>query len=168
MHFKAGTIYHLYNRTFNKTLAFPTRANYLFFTDKLASLRPLADILCYCLMPDHFEIMLYIPEGSVGLHMTNNGQMQVLSQKIGKALSSYSRAFNRQKRRSGSLFQPKTKSRMLDSEAKECMERIHSKPVINGLTFDAGNWEFCSIRDYAGVRHPICNVQLARALKLTD
>jgi putative transposase len=168
MNFKPGHIYHLYNRTFNKTLAFPTRANYLFFTDKLASLRPLADILCYCLMPDHFEIMLYIPEGSIGLRRTSNNQMQLLSQRIGKALSSYSRAYNRQKRRSGSLFQPKTKSRVLFAGAAECMNLIHTKPVTLGLTFRASEWEFSSMREYVGRRSPICSIQLAKKLRLTS
>src|SRR5688572_22260357 len=118
MNFKPGAIYHLYNRTFNHTLAFPTRANYQFFTDKILDLRRLCDILSYCVMPDHFEIMIHIPQQSPGLCMTPNGQMQILSRQIGNLLSSYARAYNKQQGRRGSLFQPKTKSRILASDAR--------------------------------------------------
>jgi putative transposase len=98
--------------------------------------------------------------------MTRNGQMQIFSRQIGTLLSSYAQAYNKQQGRRGSLFQPKTKSTRLTSDAPECMKVIHARPVNIGLTFRPSDWEFSSLRDYLDMRRPTCNVALARALNL--
>ena len=161
MNFQPERLYHLYNRTFNQTLAFPTRQNYLFFTKKLSRLQELCDILCYCLLPDHFEIMIHVPAGSPGLRRTTNGQMQVLSRRIGNLLSSYVRAYNKQQHRSGSLFQPKTKAKELAQNAIVCFKGIHDKPVRAGLVFDVLDWEFSSASEYKLNRRGLCNTPCA-------
>jgi len=166
MNFEPGQIYHLYNRTFNHTLAFPKAANYRFFIKNLRRLRPYCDLLSYCITPDNFEIMLHVPPDSPGLLMTRRGQMQILSRRIGTLLSSYTQAYNKQKGRRGSLFQPKTKSNHLGANARECMRRIHSKPVNLGLAFRTSDWEFSSVQEYEGMREALCNIPLARRFRL--
>jgi putative transposase len=162
MNFKPDKIYHLYNRTFNHTLAFPTRSNYRFFLRKLAQLRRSCSILCYCIMPDHFELILYMPEGSPGLRLTSKGQMQSFSRQIGSLLGSYAQAFNKQQGRRGSLFQPKTKAKVLDGDSIDHIERIHKKPVRAGLVFDANQWEFSSQAEYTTDVPGICHKTLAK------
>jgi hypothetical protein len=113
-------------------------------------------------MPDHFEIMLYMPPDSPGLRNTPKGQMQFFSRQIGTLLSSYARAFNKQQGRRGSLFQPKTKARILHRNIKDYFEGIHKKPVNAGLVFDARQWEFSSQAEYANNAPGICHKALAR------
>ena len=164
MIFKAGYIYHLYGRTFNHTLAFPTRANYLFFINKLKSLTSYADVLCFCLMPDNFHLVVYMPENARGLCRTSNNQMQVFSRVVGKMLGSYARAYNKQEHRRGSLFQPKTKLSVVNANEKEFLDFIHRNPVKAGLVFNMGDWEFSSYREYYHHTPGICNTELGRRL----
>jgi len=63
MHFEENTIYHVYNRSYNKRV-FYKDANYAFFLNKLKTLRDLCEVLAYCLMPDHFHLLVYLPENS--------------------------------------------------------------------------------------------------------
>lgn len=165
MIFKPDNIYHIHNRTFNNTLAFPTEANYRFFREKMRSLANCCDLLCYCLMPDHFDFIVYVSDGSMGVQRTANGQMQVLSRRIGTLLSSYTLAYNKQLHRRGSLFQPKTKSNPLNGNVMDCFDYIHQKPIKAGLAFKLSDWEFSSYREHQGsISGSICNKQLAAYL----
>lgn len=105
MNFTKKGIYHVYNRGNNKQLIFFTPANYQNFLKKIKKeINPFADILAYCLMPNHFHLLLLVKEES--------GQLSPhpLVRKIGTLLSSYTRAINIQETRTGSLFQQKTKA----------------------------------------------------------
>jgi putative transposase len=164
MVFKPNSIYHLHNKTFNGTLAFTTRANYRFFIEKLSELRGACELISFCLMPDRFDLILYVPEDSVGICRTSNDQMQVLSRRIGSLLSSYVRAHNRQQGRRGSLFQPKTKSSQINGRVSEYSDYVHQKPVRAGLVFRVDDWEFSSYCEYRGKANGICNTTLGRQI----
>jgi putative transposase len=61
MQFEPNNIYHIYNRGNNSQRIFFTRDNYLFFLKKLQTyITPFADILAWCLMPNHFHLMVYV------------------------------------------------------------------------------------------------------------
>jgi len=54
-----NVIYHVYNHTNNKEPLFRNEANYHLFLKKLRThLLPVADLMCYCLMPTHFHLQL--------------------------------------------------------------------------------------------------------------
>lgn len=128
MNFQSETVYHLYNQGNNRQIIFPRQQNYLFFLEKMRKhLIPYAEVLCYCLMPNHFHWLLYVkPEGaelfvpkiSTG-GSTHNGTSsrdgylprQNLNQSIGIMLSSYTRAINKQEGWSGSIFRQETKAK---------------------------------------------------------
>lgn len=129
MVFKPGCTYHISARTFNNTLAFPTRANYRFFIAKLRRLNRFCHLLGYCLMPDHLDMLVHLAAGAPGLQRTPNNQMQILSRAIGTLLSSYAQAYNKQQRRKGSLFQPKAKAARIRRDMSGRLESIHSGPV---------------------------------------
>jgi hypothetical protein len=119
-------------------------------------------------MPDHLEIIVHIPDSSPGLRRTANDQMQVFCRKVGNLLSSYARAYNKQQGRKGSLFQPKTKARMLRENLLTHIRYIHTKPVTAGLVFRADDWEFSSQREYARNRGCICDKYLVQELVRTQ
>jgi putative transposase len=169
MNFSENCLYHVYNRTFQSTRTFRSDRNYHYFLRKLSMLKSLCDLLAYCLMPDHFHLLLYIPSDSAGLaplsHRRESPQMQVICRKIGTILSSYTQGFNRQQGRVGSLFQPRTKSKQLDLEhALNCFYYIHENPVKAGLVNKIEDWRYSSIHEYVGRRQGFCNRKLSSEL----
>jgi len=124
MNFESGGIYHICNQGNNRQLIFFKRENYLFFMRKIkVHLLPYADILAWCLMPNHFHLMvevktLELPIGIEGVsesHPVNRGM--TLNASIGIMLRSYTRAVNIQEKRSGSLFREETKAICLNESS---------------------------------------------------
>jgi putative transposase len=61
MIFKKGYIYHIYNHGNNHRKIFLSHANYLYFLGKVKNhLLPFADLLAWCLMPNHFHFMVLV------------------------------------------------------------------------------------------------------------
>lgn len=131
MNYIPHQIYHIFNQGNNKQKIFFQERNYRFFLGKMQKhLLPLVDILCYCLMPNHFHWLVYTrPEACwpskkvkprkkyraegkwASLPIPDDDHQQALSNAIGILLGSYSRAINIQENRSGALFRPKTKAK---------------------------------------------------------
>ena len=131
MKYQPHQIYHIYNQGNNKQKIFFQKRNYRFFLGKMRKyLLPVADILCYCLMPNHFHWLVYTrpeacwPSKAVKPRkkykpgdaldrrpLPEDDYQQTFSHCIGMLLSSYTRAINNQENRSGSLFRPKTKAK---------------------------------------------------------
>jgi putative transposase len=66
MDFASGHIYHVYNRGNNSQTIFYTRENYLFFLEKLrVHILSHADVLAWCLMPNHFHLMILVKQVEV-------------------------------------------------------------------------------------------------------
>ena len=223
MEFEPGHLYHVFNRGNNSQKIFFTPANYLYFLNKVKTkILPHADILAWCLMPNHFHLMIHVNEKELGIpepltvvpelvttliqelndpgiqilnkkshllsktpiiheksaHLGKNNISYVLNDSIGNILSSYARAIQKQENRTGSLFQHRTKACCLtrmngispawfetafgaiinvsipEKEYPQvCFNYIHGNPVKDGLVKLPEEWEFCSARDYAGVRN---------------
>ena len=118
MQFEVGHIYHIYNQGNNRQPIFFDREHYLFFLQKMrVYLSPYCDILAYCLMPNHFHVMVEVKStGSGGATLSRtptnvaSSPSDSLNKSIGILLASYTRAINKQQNRSGSLFRSKTKA----------------------------------------------------------
>jgi REP element-mobilizing transposase RayT len=67
MNFSEERIYHIYNRSFDHKVLFESSRNYHFFINKMAQLKAYINILAYCIMPDHYHLMIHVPTGSEGL-----------------------------------------------------------------------------------------------------
>jgi len=165
MFFKEGCTYHIYNRS--NEIVFHNRENYLFFLKKIRELiLPYCNIVAYCLMPNHFHLILTIkPEGVTLINNEKLEEMQVLSRAIGTVLSSYTQALNKQQGRRGSLFAHKTKAKILndakDDYALNCFMYVHQNPILAKLVDKIENWEFSSFPDYIGKRNgTLVNQQL--------
>ncbi len=92
MHFAPNQVFHIYNRGNNQQPIFFNDNNYLFFLRKINNqLKPISDILCWCLMPNHFHIMINTREEACNVRPSFGGKpMQEISYRIGILLSSYS------------------------------------------------------------------------------
>ncbi|MFK8165566.1 MAG: transposase [Lewinella sp.] len=121
--YRSDTIYHLYNHSNGYQPVFRSEENYIFFLQKVRKhLYPVAEIICYCLMPDHFHFMIMPkhegcqPSASL---KPNNGKsdneedvfQQEISHQLRVLLSSYTKAYNRRYNLRGSLFRAKTKAK---------------------------------------------------------
>ena len=167
MKFSPG-FFHIYNRGINKQKIFFTKANYHFFLEKMRTeICPYCEVLSWCLMPNHFHILVHLSELNENhrkaMELFKGTQAQLLSRKIGTLLSSYAHAINKQEKRTGSLFQAKTKAKELDSQwdnyyAFNCFHYIHQNPLRAGIAFDLRDWEFSSFRDFMETRsHGLVN-----------
>ena len=66
MQFDSGHLYHIYNQGNNRQEIFLSRENYLFFIRKMViHVLPFADILAWCLMPNHFHLMVHVNHNEV-------------------------------------------------------------------------------------------------------
>jgi REP element-mobilizing transposase RayT len=148
MEFIPERLYHVYNRGNNRQAIFFSYGNYLFFLRKIRQhLLPCCDLLAYCLMPNHFHLLL---------ETKPDAQEKTLNAGFQTLLSSYTQAVNKQERRTGSLFQQHTKAKNLESAdaayATTCFHYIHQNPMKAGLVHRMENWEFSSFKDYCGLR----------------
>ena len=158
MHFEVDKTYHIYNRS-NETV-FYTNDNYLYFLSKVNRLvLPFADILAWCLMPNHFHFLLTPNvEGCDYVEEKHRPNVQNLSKNIGTLLSSYTKAINKLKDRKGKLFAHNTQAKCLNEQMNNdylidtCFHYVHQNPVRAGLCNHMKDWQFCSYLDYLGKR----------------
>ncbi len=168
MFFEENASYHIFNRS-NETL-FYTRENYLYFLKKVKRLIfPYCNILAWCLMPNHFHLLVQATrESTINADENHRPSLQRLSKNIGTLLSSYTLAINKQQNRKGRLFAHQTKAKLLNDNspisgadifkqinfdyATACFLYIHQNPLVAGLVEKQEDWEFSSFRDYSGLR----------------
>ena len=183
MFFESNHIYHVYNQGNNHTKIFFNRQNYLFFLKKIREhISPYADVLAWCLMPNHFHLMVFVKtvevmiDGSKDLNKSN--KTRTLNNSVGILLRAYTRAINNQEKRSGSIYRRATKAECITridgianaflntaeggslvaqiSEKEylqSCFNYIHNNPVKAGLAKNSEDWEFSSYLDYCGLRN---------------
>ncbi|MBC8047861.1 MAG: transposase [Fimbriimonadaceae bacterium] len=169
MNFEVENLYHLYNRSNNNQIVFHHHENYIYFLGKIRKeWLPYFDIIAYCLMPTHFHFIVSVK----GIQ-----QKEKANYAVGKLLSSYTRANNKENNSHGSLFQQKTKSKNLHTafDIKKylntsnyilyCLNYIHTNPLKDNLVSDLKDWQYSSYLDYAALRNgTLCNITIAEEL----
>jgi putative transposase len=61
MNLEKGFVYHVFNRGNNGERIFYNSSNYRFFCDKINTyVIPYADVLAWCLMPNHYHLMILV------------------------------------------------------------------------------------------------------------
>lgn len=158
MEFYNNSIYHIYNQGNNRETIFKGQDDYLIFLRKLGfHLKPHCTILAYCLMPNHFHIIILTDEncnekvkiGSLNLTKITNAFRLILSE--------YAQNFNKKYKRTGSLFRQKTKFKLADnmdaSYLKNLIYYVLSNPLEGKLVSKLQDWHFSSFRDLIGLRN---------------
>ncbi|WP_163325663.1 hypothetical protein [Draconibacterium mangrovi] len=195
MNFAPDHIFHIYNRGNNSQRIFFQRKNYLFFLKKIRThLLPHCDILAWCLMPNHFHLMVYVKKLEIDfVHRESRlSKKRNLNDSLAVVLRSYTRAINIQEGRTGSLFQNRTKAicvtdinsntpawfqseygtiiNIADPEKEYpqvLFDYIHENPINEKLVSRLDDWEFSSFLDYSGKRNgDLINRELAREFGL--
>jgi len=130
MQLEIGYLYHIFNQGNNHRKIFYKQENYLFFLKKIKeNITPYADILAWCLMPNHFHLMIFINKSEIYIEQKNDDESLefqkiadkqnkksklTLNDSIGILLRSYTRAINKQEKSTGSLFRAHTKAECLN------------------------------------------------------
>ena len=155
MLFEAGKYYHVFNRSNNGEVVFPSPQNYAYFLACAGKiLAPAFSLYAYCLMPTHFRFLLLAKK-----------EEKECSNAVGRLLRIYSNSVNKRRERKGSLFQPETVVKHIDDERflLRFIPYIHQEPVRAGLAPSCDHWEHSSHIDYTGRRcSPIVDLSLMR------
>lgn len=168
MRFSQPGLYHVYNRGINKQPIFFSRDDYQHFKFLCYKyIAPRCQIIAWCLMPNHFHFLMNVDEASLRTVIWGGNEMPALSNGFQLLQSSYAKSTNYKEKRTGSLFQQKTKSKCIEDQnyAITAFWYLHQNPVKAGLAENMWDWEYSSYQDYCGMRKDsLCNVALGKIL----
>ena len=139
------TFYHVLSRGNEKRETFLTRRDYEHFLELLSDScqRFQAILYSYCLMGNHFHLLLQTREAN-------------LSEFMKRLLSIYTSAFNRRHQRVGHLFQGRYKSFVVSAESYllELSRYIHLNPCRAGLVNRPEDYPWSSMKFFLGEKPP--------------
>src|SRR3989344_4923667 len=168
-----GEYYHIYNRgsdkrdiyiqprdynRFQKTIYYyqflgPKLSFSKFAKSELNSFKPdsekkLVEIICYCLMPNHFHFLVK--------QVKTNGISIFLSQ----LSNSYTKYFNTKYERVGALLQGTFKSVLIETDEQliHVSRYIHLNPVVSRLTKELNSYKWSSYPEYIFGNSLICSI----------
>lgn len=148
------TYYHVYNRGLNKDFLFRDHQDYSFFLKLLRryldpSYRPSLnetirpsyatdiDLIAYCLMPNHFHLLLYQKDDEKSLELLNRSLM-----------TAYVMYYNQKYKRIGPLFQGRYRASLIDNDPYlyHISRYIHLNPLDIKKPYQS--YEYSSYRYY--------------------
>lgn len=106
-------------------------------------------ILCYCLMPNHFHLLIkQLLDGGISIFLS---QLQ----------NSYTKYFNTKYKRFGALFQGVFKAVRIenDNQLIHTSRYIHINPVVSGIATSLKSYEFSSYFEYINNKEIICSTK---------
>lgn len=158
--------YHVFNHANGNENLFLVDDNYMFFLKQYRKhVLPVAEILAYCLMPNHFHLLVKIkPENEIlsfikieafqkfkRLEKLNHAELceaikRIISKQLANLFSSYTQAFNNSVNRRGSLFLKNFKRKEITSEYyfRKIVNYIHFNPVVHGFVDEPIQWKYSS------------------------
>ncbi|WP_027380221.1 hypothetical protein [Chryseobacterium daeguense] len=146
--FEFESVYHIFSHVNGKELIFREKTNYLFFLKQLDKyIIPIADIYAYCLLPNHFHLLLRFKNFNA---VSIEDEHQYLMKNFGNFLNSYAKAFNKMYDRKGALFLNAIKRKKIsdDKYLLKVLHYIHSNPVNHGFVNRISEWEHSSYNSY--------------------
>lgn len=108
--------------------------------------KKIVDIVCYCLMPNHFHFLLkQLKDGGI-------------TEFVSKLSNSYTKYFNTKEKRVGPLFQGEFKSVLVESDERllHVSRYIHLNPLTSYLVKDLNSYEWSSYLEYINGGKEIC------------
>lgn len=171
--FVNGQFYHVYNRGSEKRQIFDSKRDYQHFLktikyyqlegpkpklshfNNFSFFKPelsqnIAEIIAYCLMPNHFHFLI---------KQTKDGG---ITEFISKLTNSYTRYYNTKYNRVGPLFQGEFKAVLVDYDEQllHLSRYIHLNPLVAYLIKDLADYEWSSYNEYINSKQEgICSKQ---------
>ncbi len=149
-----GEYYHVYNRGNNGEPIFLDERNPSYFLSLYAKyVEPVAETYAYCLMPNHFHLLVRIRDfaESCTPEAEGTGRPQAApdpSRAFSDLFSTYAKAINREYGRTGSLFEKPFRRKLVDSDSYfvSLAVYIHRNPQKHGSVADFRRWPLSSYR----------------------
>jgi REP element-mobilizing transposase RayT len=131
-----GHYYHIYNRGNNGENLFPEERNYHYFLKLyIRYIYPIADTYAYCLMKNHFHLLVRInPKPDLpGFKNLEGLTQRNYSQSFSNLFNAYTKAINKAYDRSGSLFEKNFNRILIDTDRYfvHLISYIHRNPQKN-------------------------------------
>ncbi|WP_074419544.1 transposase [Hydrotalea sp. AMD] len=144
-----GRYYHIYNHANGDDNLFREAENYRFFLQQYYKhIDAVADTLAWCLMPNHFHLLVKIKNEEALLQTFPKFETleKLLSKKFSNLFSSYTQAFNKVYQRRGSLFIKNFKRKEITSAQylQTLVLYIHLNPVKHSFTKETTEWPWSS------------------------
>lgn len=142
---EAGKYYHIINKGNNGDNLFYHSKNYYYFLQKYAELLcEYVETCCYCLLPNHFHLLVRVRSDNPLINARNDGQ--VVSNQFRRFFLGYAQAINKQEGRTGSLFQKNFKRLLIDNDnyLHNVVFYIHLNPRKHGIDLDFRNYLYSS------------------------
>lgn len=152
-----GAFYHVFSRGNQRQPVFADNADRMLFIDRLRSAHGRFGIIIhvYCLMPNHFHLLIETPHGH-------------LSRMMHFLITSYTVYFNKKHDRQGHLFQGRYKSILVEAVnyARGLSRYIHLNPVVKGLVRIPEDYPWSSCGYYVGKAVPERWLDIGMILRL--
>lgn len=157
---RPGAVYHAYSRGNNGKVIFHDDDDRTRFLAILADvcLKTQTRVLAYCLMSNHFHLLLEIALASLETVMR-------------RVLCRYSRTTNRKYKRYGHVFQARYKAKVCrgDRYYQRLLPYLHKNPVEAGMVEKAVDWPWSSARQFAGpIRSSLVDTERALSFLAAD
>ena len=96
MNFTPHNVYHVYNQGNDKQIIFSCDEDYLIFLRMVRkTISAHAEIIAYCLMPNHFHLLIYTDERVTTTIKQGGLLIDSLTNGFRKLLSGYARIYNK-------------------------------------------------------------------------
>lgn len=130
--------YHIYNRGNNREDLFKEEKNYAYFLKLVVKhILPVAHLLSYCLLKNHFHLLVQTKEDITSKQLT---------QGFSNLFNAYAKAINKSYNRTGSLFSNRFKRIKIRDEnyLKSLIIYINNNAVHHGFTKTVGAYKHSS------------------------
>ncbi len=142
--FSQGEYYHVYKRGCNREDIFRERENYLYLLRLVGTniQEHNITVVAYCLMPNHYHF-LFRQDGE-----------KTIGECIQKIFNSYTKAFNKRFRRTGTLFEERFRAKHISKQEYliHLCRYIHRNPVEAKLVTKLEVWEYSNYLEWVGKR----------------
>jgi putative transposase len=128
-----------------------------YFAESLEKMQKVVDLICFCLMPNHFHLLLRQKEDEGIFRFVRNFQI------------GYSKYFNEKRKRSGALFQGQFKAVRIENDEQlvHVSRYIHLNPYSSYVVKDLSDLEeypWSSYPEYVSDIEGICQKELVFSL----
>ncbi len=137
--------YHIYNRGNNGENLFIEERNYqYFFKLYIHYIYPIANTYAYCLMKNHFHLLVQMKPEKDLTSFENLSSMN--SKQFSNLFNAYTKTINNTYQRTGSLFEKPFKRILVDSDTylTHLVNYIHHNPQKHGFTNDFRTYPYSS------------------------
>src|SRR5690348_2645525 len=131
--------YHVMNRGAGRQRIFTSNTHRIMFLNLLKDCHQMFNVkICaYCLMDNHYHLLLSTPEANLPRVMRHLNGI-------------YTQLFNRSQKKDGSLFRGRYRAKLIDEDCYQLIvsRYIHLNPVDANLVSHPGDYQWSSYRAY--------------------